>query len=122
MKLILAVALLTLALSLCNLSKRSNTNTNGNSRNSGEIAESSPTPSPANGPERREIDSRSASRRRTRIFAGRESQFRRKRSASVEAVPSATPENNFWWRAQRQSDQQATACLSSNREGSKSFR
>ena len=56
MKTTLAIALLTLALSLCNLmGKRGNTNTNGNSRSSGEIAESSPTPSPG-GPERREID------------------------------------------------------------------
>lgn len=47
MKTTLAVALLAFALSFCNLmGKRSNTNTNANSRSSGEIAESSPTPSP----------------------------------------------------------------------------
>lgn len=56
MKTTLAVALLALALSFCNLmGKRGNTNTNSNSRSSGEIAESSPTPSPG-GVERREID------------------------------------------------------------------
>lgn len=48
MKTTLALVLFALALSLCNLmGRRSNTNTNGNSRSSGEIAESSPTQSPA---------------------------------------------------------------------------
>lgn len=47
MKTTLSVVLLIFALSLCNLmGKRGNTNTNGNSRSSGEMAESSPTPSP----------------------------------------------------------------------------
>lgn len=48
MKLTLALVLFALALSLCNLmGRRSNTNTNGNSRSSGEIAEASPSASPA---------------------------------------------------------------------------
>ena len=48
MKTTLALVLFAFALSLCNLmGRRSNTNTNGNSRSSGEIAESSPTSSPA---------------------------------------------------------------------------
>lgn len=47
MKLTLAVVLFAFALSLCNLMGRRNINTNGNSRSSGEIAESSPTSSPA---------------------------------------------------------------------------
>ena len=48
MKTTFALVLLALALSLCNLmGRRGNRNTNGNSRSSGEIAESSPTPSPA---------------------------------------------------------------------------
>ena len=47
MKTTLAIALLAFALSFCNLiGKRGNTNTNGNSRSSGEIAESTASPSP----------------------------------------------------------------------------
>lgn len=57
MKTTLAIALLALALSLCNLiGKRGNSNTNSNSRSSGEIAESSPTSSPAEQNSNRTID------------------------------------------------------------------
>lgn len=57
MKTALALVLFAFALSLCNLmGKRNNTNTNGNSRSSGEIAESSPTSSPAEQNSNRTID------------------------------------------------------------------
>lgn len=57
MKTTLAIVLLALAISLCNLmGKRGNTNTNGNSRSPGEMAESSPTPSPAEESSNRSTD------------------------------------------------------------------
>lgn len=57
MKTTLAIALLAFALSFCNLmGRRGNTNTNANSRSSGEMAEASSTPSPAQESSNRSTD------------------------------------------------------------------
>ena len=128
MKTTLAIALLAFALSFCNLmGRRSNTNTNGNSRSSGEIAESSPTSSPAEENSNR-TDGCSAAYHNSKrapnsgpsVFdAGLKSQFRRECAAASEAV---TSKNNFGRRAKWQSHKQAPTRVSTNREGSRSVR